>query len=378
MLKHKTSEMINVVEKRFCKYIACGKRAYYNNISENKAEYCYIHKTENMINIYSKKCIIENCDKTPSYGIIKNKPTHCIIHKENNMINVYSNICSFENCKKVPTYGIENGKATHCFEHKLSNMIDVIHNICIYDKCTSRAIYGKLINSKLTHCYKHREKGMIQLNKKCIICKEPATFGINLIPKHCETHKEDNEQNLVERKCTKCNLNMILDNNNLCEYCNPATFKKVHLAKQNSLMNYLDSINLKGDSTDKIVNNGECGKERPDRVFDFGDKIIILECDENQHKDRNSECENTRMINIGQSYGGLPVYFIRWNPDNYISKYKSDTINKRYKLVGDYIYNIKENKITLPLALTSVIYMYYDNWEGLINEKWKVIINYNK
>jgi hypothetical protein len=23
------------------------------------------------------------------------------------------------------------------------------------------------------------------------------------------------------------------------------------------------------------------------------------------------------MVNIGQTFGGIPVYFIRWNPDDY-------------------------------------------------------------
>jgi len=86
------------------------------------------------------------------------------------------------------------------------------------------------------------------------------------------------------------------------------------LAKQNDLMNYLDARDLKGVSTDIVIDKGECGKERPDRVYDFGDKIVILECDEYQHRDRQCLCEQTRMVNIGQSFGGIPVYFIRWNP----------------------------------------------------------------
>jgi hypothetical protein len=57
--------------------------------------------------------------------------------------------------------------------------------------------------------------------------------------------------------------------------CNPESFKIVRLAKQNELMEYLDSIDLKGSYTDIIIDNGICGKERPDRVYDFNDKIIF-------------------------------------------------------------------------------------------------------
>ena len=78
------------------------------------------------------------------------------------------------------------------------------------------------------------------------------------------------------------------------------------------------------------------GRERPDRVYDLG--IVILECDENQQQERSCACEQTRMVNIGQSYGGLPVYFIRWNPDAYKpkdAKKRQEVIAKGYKLCGD-------------------------------------------
>jgi len=156
-------------------------------------------------------------------------------------------------------------------------------------------------------------------------------------------------------------------------------FVKAKLAKQNTLMAYLDSKNLKGTSTDIVINNGECGKERPDRVFELDDKVIILECDEHQHKDRQCDCEQTRMINISQSFGGLPVYFIRWNPDDYIPGKNcrdQESLIKRHKLVSDYIDNIINNTLTIPNALVSVLYMYYDNWNGIENEKWNVLISY--
>jgi hypothetical protein len=143
-------------------------------------------------------------------------------------------------------------------------------------------------------------------------------------------------------------------------------------------MNYLDSRELFGNSTDKIINNGECGKERPDRIYEFEDKIIILECDENQHKERACECEQSRMINIGQSFGGIPIYFIRWNPDKYKPKYKEhkqESINNRHKLCGDLISDIKQKKYIFPNnnAFISVIYLYYDNWDNINAENWQVL-----
>jgi hypothetical protein len=141
-------------------------------------------------------------------------------------------------------------------------------------------------------------------------------------------------------------------------------------------MDYLDNRGLKGQMTDSTIDGGICGKERPDRVFDFGDKIVIVECDEHQHKDRACTCEQTRMVNIGQSFGGLPVYFIRWNPDNYSpqnDKKIPESLSKRHKLCGDLITDIKEGKIELPNALVSAIYLYYDDWTSIVEEKWVIL-----
>ena len=109
---------------------------------------------------------------------------------------------------------------------------------------------------------------------------------------------------------------------------------------------------------------------------DFGNKIVILECDENQHQERNCSCEQIRMVNIGQSFGGLPTYFIRWNPDKYKphnENTKQEILKKRHKLCGDLICDIKKDSIKLPIALVTAIYLYYDGWSSLSETKWQVI-----
>jgi hypothetical protein len=218
-------------------------------------------------------------------------------------------------------------------------------------------------------------------NAKCSekSCKEPAIWGSNWAPKHCETHKTQDEMNLVERACASCGLIYILDNNDKCEMCNPESWATARLAKQNALMDYLDVRNLNGLSTDTTIDSGLCGKERPDRVYDFTDKIVVLECDEHQHRERACVCEQTRMINIGQSFGGTPVYFIRWNPDDYSpenNRKQPELLAKRHKLVGDLISDIKNGKAILPIALVSVIYLYYDDWSCLADEKWSVLLSF--
>ena len=53
-------------------------------------------------------------------------------------------------------------------------------------------------------------------------------------------------------------------------------------------------------SKDKVVNEGECLKYRPDFVF-MGEKhYVILEVDENQHRNYEELCECVRMKNIAE------------------------------------------------------------------------------
>ena len=68
---------------------------------------------------------------------------------------------------------------------------------------------------------------------------------------------------------------------------------------------------------DKIPDQS-CNKYRPDFILDCATHIIVLEVDENQHSGYQCLCEQSRMVNIHQDVGGgLPVVFIRYNPDSY-------------------------------------------------------------
>jgi len=365
---HKMTNMVDVSNKK-CEFEGCNKQPNFGN-KNGKIQFCKIHKSSIMIDVSNKKCKFEECTLQPTFGLNGN-PQYCVKHKQAKMIDLHHPVCEYEGCGIRPNFGI-NGISQFCSKHKTNEMVDTTHKSCVIENCTTRAYYGKPGNPK-SHCAKHREKGMIKHpNAKCKTCKEPAIYGTNWIPLHCEIHKTTDEENYLEQPCTNCGLTYILDKENKCENCNPESFQKARLAKQNGLMDYLDARDLKGTSTDTIVNS-ECGKERPDRVYDFNDKIVILECDEHQHKDRQCLCEQTRMINIGQSFGGLPVYFIRWNPDDYSSEKEPEILSKRYKLVGDLIASIKKGKTELPNALVSALYMYYDEWVSLSNEQWKVL-----
>ena len=371
---HKTIEMIDTVSKR-CAFIGCSTIPVFD-ISGGKGKFCKLHKTSNMINVRITKCEYIGCDITPSFNIPGGKGRFCVTHKTAEMVDVINKMCGVNNCLVRPTFDISGGIGRFCKIHKTAEMNNIKNKKC--KSCNTSASYGRPGHMK-SHCFKHREPGMIRKpNAKCSIplCKELAIWGTNWIPKHCEDHKTADDTNLVEQPCSSCGLMYVLDTENKCENCNPESFATARLAKQNALMSYLDARGLEGDSTDTTVDGGVCGKERPDRVYDFGDKIVILECDENQHQDRQCLCEQSRMVNIGQTFGGVPVYFIRWNPDDYSPendrKYPEE-LATRHKLVGNVIRDIKKGKVALPSALVSVLYMYYDGWNALADEEWTIL-----
>jgi hypothetical protein len=87
------------------------------------------------------------------------------------------------------------------------------------------------------------------------------------------------------------------------------------------------------------------------------------------------------MVNISQGYGGLPVYFIRWNPDPYapgIDTKKQESVEKRHKIVCTYLRDIRRTIVTLPKGLLSVLYMFHDGWTSLNDVEWEVITPFSQ
>ena len=72
---------------------------------------------------------------------------------------------------------------------------------------------------------------------------------------------------------------------------------------------------------DKIIEGG-CSKRRPDVFMDLLTHVVIVECDEKQHKHKSyiAQCERRRKMELFQDVGNRPVVFVRFNPDRYNGK----------------------------------------------------------
>jgi hypothetical protein len=178
---------------------------------------------------------------------------------------------------------------------------------------------------------------------------------------------------LLKKNGKSCHLPFFLNaESEMCNDCNEFFIvKSINKVKETEVVTFLRNKELTFESTDKIIVGG-CSKYRPDIVLDAIHAKIIIEIDENQHKSYSSECEKSRMMQIHQDFGGIPIIFIRYNPDSY-KEFNSEgeviskTIraNKKrldvlYDVVNS-ILNTAKKEYNIPL---SVCYLFYDGYNG--------------
>ena len=385
---HKTDDMVDLVNRQ-CAWPGCEIQPHFGEPG-GKPIFCETHADDTMVHVTAMKCKVKGCATWPSYGykdIRSCKERCCFEHKNDDMIHLSITQCEGKNgsaCTKQAHYAFKGEKARRCGTCKEYNMRMIAKQCAADPECMGQARYGVPCRTA-THCYTHRERTMIVCPRtRCeqfSICRKWATHGTaadGLM--HCERHTIEGESDMATKTCTECGLTCIPNANGKCNCCDPRAFAAGRLAKQNALMAYLDQRGLKGNSTDRIILDG-CDKDRPDRVFDMERLIVVLECDENQHKDRTPQCEITRMQNIAQTgFGGTPVAFIRWNPDDYKADGDEEPLRDRYETVGNLIDNIgnfvKTDMIfehAPPYALACMFKMYFDGWEGMNTQKWEII-----
>ena len=74
---------------------------------------------------------------------------------------------------------------------------------------------------------------------------------------------------------------------------------------------------------DRTISCSSSGKI-PDWFFDKFTHVLNIECDEEQHKSRDTSCENKRLMLLFKDCGNRPFVCLRLNPD----KYKDENGNK--------------------------------------------------
>jgi len=127
---------------------------------------------------------------------------------------------------------------------------------------------------------------------------------------------------------------------------------------------------------DKIVAHDSCNtRRRPDLLVSSIKLHIIDECDENQHKYYNPECEWGRMDEIIDEFKTGKIVFVRWNPDNYKPPQgiPKRTRKERLKMLLELNREILDHPPPDPI---SVYYMFYDKNNTVLAQRWKTFFIY--
>lgn len=322
----KKTDMIDIKSP---KCIVCNKKnPIFGKVGDKKAYHCGDCKKENMVDIKHPKCIICKI-KRPFFGLPNDKKAqYCCDCKKIDMINIKSPKCIV--CKKtIPSFGLpDDKKAQYCGDCKKDGMINIKSHKCI--KCNIKhPSFGLPDNKVAQYCRDCKKDDMINIKSpKCIICKKiEASFGLPNDKKrqYCFNCKKDDMVNVKDNKCKSewCSTIAIVKKyEGYCAYCFTNIYpdkpvSRNYKTKEREVVNFVkDNFEEFTIKTDKKIYDG-CSRKRPDIFIDLGYQVVIVEVDENQHRDYDCSCENKRLMELSQDVNHRPIVFIRFNPDDY-------------------------------------------------------------
>lgn len=328
---HKKEFMVNVIDKK-CEFYECEFIALYNFIDGKSKKFCVQHKEDTMVNKSSRICKTTGCEKYSRYGYEGNIVEYCEEHFKPDMVKIYHKKCIYENCKVSASFNIENSKkAIYCTSHKTENMVDIHRKYCFFDQCTIKASFNFKDEKEPIYCSSHKKEFMVNIiDKKCEFpgCQINPSFNFSAnngkSGKFCIQHKANEMINIRSVKCKTflCNTTVVKKYRGYCSRCFMYTFPNEKVSrnfktKEIAVVNYIkEKFNNYDWIIDKIIENG-CSLRRPDLFLNMGSHIIIIEIDENCHRNYEDICENKRMMQISQDVNFQPLVFIRFNPDSY-------------------------------------------------------------
>jgi hypothetical protein len=170
-----------------------------------------------------------------------------------------------------------------------------------------------MINTKHSKC---TEKG----------CDSLAGFGHSgQNAEYCSKHKKTGMVDVKHKMCILCNLTQArIKYSWYCLRCFIYTFPNQKISrnfkiKETHVTDFIKE-NLRNLDWSFDTIPGGCSKRRPDCFVDCFTHVVIVEIDENQHKDYDESCENKRIMQLYEDFSKRSVVFIRFNPDTYINK----------------------------------------------------------
>src|SRR3989344_3688314 len=324
--QHAEYGMENVISKR-CQTLGCKRHPTFNTPGATTARFCKEHAEDGMEDIKNKRCQTLGCRRVPSFNIPgATTARFCKEHAEDGMEDIKKKRCQTLGCRRQPVFntpGATTGR--FCKEHAEDGMEDIKNKRCCAPGCRTRSYYGTPIRRKI-HCAKHRAPNEF-IVQSCLECRKAATHSASgrFPPVTCETHALATDVALFEARCAGCGFAFLLFSDGRCSTC---TDTIVRHRKEDAVYEFLRYAEPRQEgsaprwtleSRDSRVQGEGSSRYRPDFGLDrAGVFKIVVEVDEQQHSSYPEACECKRMRQIFEDFAGLPVIFVRFNPDVFV------------------------------------------------------------
>ena len=332
----KPDNAINVVDKRCqCKDTV---NPLYNYPNETVGIWCSKCKPDNTIDVVTKPCIV--CKKVkPGYYLPGNSKTRiwCVECKPDNAIN--GNYCPCNTRVPIFNYpGQTGGIWCSVCPERPKETVNVISKKCpcgisislIYNypgqttgiwcsKCPDRPLDTINVISRRCLCelstaprfnYPGQTTGIW-----CSKCPNIPENVVNVMDKLCKTPLcQTQVKKKYEGYCLRCYVHNNPDK----------TVSRNYKIKEKHIVDAV-IIHLEQKLQDKMPINiikdkriiGGCSSKRPDIMFNCLTHWICCENDENEHKNYDNLCENSRTMSLYEDMGKIPMILIRFNCDKF-------------------------------------------------------------
>jgi hypothetical protein len=179
-------------------------------------------------------------------------------------------------------------------------------------------------------------------------------------PRWCAQHAPVEAVDIRNKKCAfdGCDVNVQQGHTHCANH--DTERKRKTRVREHKVANFLRDNGFHWTSWNKQLSETACGRYRPDFAFELPTHVVVLEVDEHQHAAPGYACDTARMVDVHGSYGGLPVTFVRFNPDAF--KLAGETtrvpLQTRLKTLGD---ELRAALASPPSHSLEIVRLFYDS-----------------
>lgn len=399
---HKEPGMIDRAHKP-CKGVGCSRSRTCGWAGKAK-EFCKFHKLDGMVTLTGQKCIFNGCTIFASFGLPGAPVKFCLEHKPEGACPRDILMCIEKDCNVRASFGPKGERSRHCLAHKTLEdcAFNGIYWQCAEECCNLFARYGPKGGDPL-FCYRHRDDDHHALRGRLCEyggCHLHAIYGNPGEPaRFCIEHKRDGDitRGKVCKTCltTKANRAEFFKGKDICARCHIYVYPNIPLPSgrkrreaymvdviKTEMPGRCPVINWMGAVFDRKVPDG-CSRKRPDMYIDCGTHNLVVEIDEGQHSRYDTSCDQVRSMLIMKDAGSMPIWFIRFNPDQYQrdGKYVQSPFQPdRYGVLGvakefkkdleerceALLHAIEYAAVNIPPKDFSEVFLFFDHQRGVI------------